>query len=351
MVTDKKTVNRRTRDQELLISLSPVFLVLSCLVLLASTARVSADFHISKSPNFQIQRIISLVPAATEMLFAVGAGARVVGVGSYDSFPPEVKKLPNVGALLDPNVELMLSLKPDLVVIYGSQADLKQQLTRAGIGVFDYRHAGLADVTTTIRALGERTGTSARAEEVAREIERGLDGIRLKVKDRPRPRTLLVFGRERLALRGLYASGGIGFLNDMLEIAGGANVFADVKQQAVQASTEQILARRPEVILEARAVNSAWPSGDRQAELNVWNAVASIPAVRNHRVLFLFDDRIVIPGPRVVEGTAAMARALHPGLFAATGPERATTRERSGGSRSEAPEGTRRQAAGAERQQ
>ena len=255
------------------------------------------------------------MPAATEMLYAIGAGSRVVGVGSNDTFPPEVKKLPKVGALLDPNVELMLSLKPQLVVVYGSQTDLKQQLARAGVGVFDYRHAGLADVTTTIRALGERTGTSRKADEIARGIERGLDGVRQRVQGRPRPRTLLVFGRERLALRGLYASGGVGFLNDMLEVAGGANVFADVKVQAVQASTEQLLARRPEVILETRAVNSAWPSGDRQAELNVWNALASIPAVRNHRVLFLFDDRIVIPGPRVVEGTTAMAGALHPDAF------------------------------------
>ena len=268
------------------------------------------------------RRIISLVPAATEMLFAVGAGPRVVAVSSYDSYPPEVTKLPSVGALIDPNVERILSLKPDLVIIYGSQTDLKQQLARAGIGVFDYRHAGLADVTSTIRALGERVEASQRAEEVAREIERGLEGIRRKISDRPRPRTLLVFGRERLALRGLYASGGVGFLNDMLDAAGGANVFADVKLQAIQASTEQVLARRPDVILETRAVNSAWPSGEQQAELNVWNAVGSIPAVRNHRVLFLFDDRIVIPGPRVVEGTAAMARALHPDAFPAAGAER-----------------------------
>lgn len=315
MVVNKKTLNRRTGVQELLISSSPVFVVLFGLTLIAPTARVSADFQISKSPHFQIERIISLVPAATEMLYAIGAGPRVVGVSSYDSFPPEVTTLPNVGALLDPNVELILSLKPQLVVIYGTQADLKQQLTRAGIGVFEYRHAGLADVTDTIRALGERVGASPKADEVARAIARGLDGIRQKVAGRPRPRTLLVFGRERLALRGLYASGGIGFLNDMLEVAGGANVFADVKTQAVQASTEQILARRPDVILEARALNSAWPSGDRQAELDVWNAVASIPAVRNHRVQFLFDDRIVIPGPRVVEGTMAMAMALHPDAF------------------------------------
>lgn len=299
MAADTKTVNR----------------ILLALAWLLTAAGVSADFQISKSPDFQIKRIISLVPAATEMLFAIGAGPRVVGVSSYDAFPPEVKTLPKVGALLDPNVELILSLKPHLVVIYGTQADLKQQLTRAGIGVFEYRHAGLPDVTETIRALGARIGASPKAEEIAGEIARGLDGIRRKVAGRPRPRTLLVFGRERLALRGLYASGGIGFLNDMLEVAGGVNVFADVKTPAVQASTEQILARRPDVILETRALNSAWPSGDQQAELAVWNAVASIPAVRNHRIQFLFDDRIVIPGPRVVEGTTAIARALHPDAF------------------------------------
>jgi len=283
--------------------------------LLVTAAAASPDFQISTSPNSQIRRIVSLVPSATEMLYAIGAGPRMVGVGSYDSYPPEVKSLPRVGALIDPNVELILSLEPQLVVIYGSQTDLKQQLARAGIGVFEYRHAGLADVTTSIRALGQRTGTGARAEEIAAAIDRGLEGIRLAVRNRPRPRTLLVFGRERLALRGLYASGGIGFLNDMLQVAGGANVFADVKVQSVQATTEQVLARRPEVVLETRALNSAWPSGDREAELNVWQALASVPAVRNKRVLFLFDDRIVIPGPRVVEGTRVMAMALHPEAF------------------------------------
>src|SRR3954470_14634828 len=260
-------------------------------------------------------RIVSLVPAVTEMLYAIGAGSRVIAVSSYDGFPPQVKQLPSVGALLDPNVERILSLKPDLVIVYASQGDLKQQLTRAGIGIFDYRHGGLADVTSTLRALGERTGDAARASALAGSIERGLDGIRARVNNRPRPRTMLVFGRERLALRGVYASGGVGFLSDMLDIAGGTNVFADVKVQSVQASTEQILAQRPEIILETRAANSAFPMGDRQAELNVWKTLASVPAVRNGRVHFLFDDRIVIPGPRVVEGTEVMARALHPEAF------------------------------------
>ena len=282
-----------------------------CAVIVALLTIAAAPNHqVPQSPNHQIARIISLVPAVTEMLYEIGAGPRVVAVSSYDSYPPEVKTLPNVGALLDPNVERILSLKPDLVIVYGSQTELKQQLARAGIGVFDYRHAGLAGVTSVIRALGRRTGDQARADALAERIERGLDTVRRKVRGRPRPRTLLIFGRERLALRGIFASGGTGFIHDMLDVAGGTNVFAEVKMEAVQASTEQILAKRPDVIVETRAANSAFPTGEQSAELNVWKALGSVPAVKNGRVLFLFDDRIVIPGPRVVERhRSARARA------------------------------------------
>lgn len=261
------------------------------------------------------KRVISLVPNVTEIIYALGAGNRMVGVSSYDTYPPEVKTLPKVGALLDPNVERILSLKPDLVVIYGSQQDLKEQLEKAGIGVFPYRHAGLAGITSTIKELGARLEETAAADAVVGGIERGLDDIRRRVQGRPRPRTLIVFGRERLSLRGMYVSGGVGFLHDMLGVAGGENVFADVKTESVQASTEQVIARRPDVIMEVRAVNTAYPVGERDAELRIWNTLGSIPAVRNGRVLFLFDDRIVIPGPRVVEGTLAIARALHPDAF------------------------------------
>ena len=126
---------------------------------------------------------------------------------------------------------------------------------------------------------------------------------------------MLVFGRERLSLRGMYVSGGVGFLHDMLGIAGGDNVFADVKSESVQASTEQIIARRPDIIVETRATNSAFPAAEGDAETRTWNPLGSVPAVKNGRIFFLFDDRIVIPGPRVVEGTLAIARALHPDAF------------------------------------
>jgi iron complex transport system substrate-binding protein len=263
------------------------------------------------------RRIVSLIPAATEMLFAFGGGPQVVAVSSFDTYPPEVKRLPSVGALVDPDVERILALKPDLVILYGSQTDLQQQLTRAGIAYYSYRHAGLADIMTTIRTLGARTGHDRQAAELAGAVERGLDQIRQRVSGQPRPRTLLVFGRERLSLRGIYASGGVGFLDDMLRAAGGQNVFADIKKEAVEATTEVILSRRPEVILEIRAANSALAAGDADAERAVWRALPSIPAVRSDRIYFLSDDRLVIPGPRVVEGTRLIAAALHPDLLKA----------------------------------
>ncbi len=254
-------------------------------------------------------RIVSLVPAATEMLFAIGAGPRVVAVSSYDHEPPEVDKLPRVGALLDPDLERILGLRPDLAVVYGTQHDLKEQLTRAGVAMFTYTHGGLADVTSTIRALGARTGTSERAELVAAGIERDLDTIRDRVRGRARPKTLLVFGREPGTLRNLYASGGIGFLHDMLEIAGGVNVFADQKRESVQASTETLLAAAPEVVIEIQV------DGDGTGDLAAWQAVPAIPAVRSKRIIVLTGTDLVTAGPRVAKATERIARALHPEAF------------------------------------
>jgi iron complex transport system substrate-binding protein len=259
------------------------------------------------------QRIISLIPAVTEMLFAIGAGPRVVAVSSFDSFPPEVTRLQKVGALLDPDLEKILSLRPDLVVIYGSQTDLQAQLERAKIPIYLYSHAGLADVTTTIRQVGTRVGSEAAAVRLATDIEARIAATRARVAGRSRPRTLIVFERETGTLRGIYASGGIGFIHDMVSAAGGDNVFADVKRQAVQATTELILSRRPEVVLELRG--DPLTADARRLESDVWQALPGLPAVRARRVYLLDDSRTVIPGPRVAEAIELIARTLHPEAF------------------------------------
>jgi iron complex transport system substrate-binding protein len=252
-------------------------------------------------------RIVSLVPAVTEMLFALGAGPKVVGVSTYDHFPPEVERVTRVGALLDPDIERILSLRPDMVVVYRSQSDVLAQLGRAKISPFVYAHAGLADVTSTLRQVGQRIGAAAEADKLAAEIERRIEAVRTAAKSQ-RPRTLVVFARDAFALRGIFASGGAGFVHDMVTAAGGDNVFADTKREAVQATSELIIARAPDVILELRA--EPMDAGTKTKEISTWNALRSVPAVRLRKVHLLDDARAVIPGPRVAEGIELIAEAL-----------------------------------------
>lgn len=257
------------------------------------------------------RRIVSLVPAATEMLFAIGADARIVGVSSYDRFPPAVERLPKVGGLLDPNVERLLSLKPDLVVAYGTQTALREQLERARIPIFVYSHRDLADVTRTLRLLGERVGLTTRAEEEAGRIERALSDLGRRVSAQPRHLTLLVIGHEAGALRQVQASGGYGFLHDLLLLAGARDVVSDLRRQSVAMSTELILRRAPEVILDLHYGESV-PPHRLDGERRLWSRLPSVPAVKAGRVHVLVGDEFVIPGPRIVEAALGLARALHP---------------------------------------
>jgi cobalamin transport system substrate-binding protein len=254
------------------------------------------------------------VPATTEMLFAMGAGDRIAGVSSYDRYPPEVERLPRLGGLIDPNVERLLSIKPDLAIVYGTQTDLKQQLERAGIPLFPYVHRGLPDISAMIRSLGVRIGFAPQAAAVADRLERQLDDVRRRIGAARRPRTLLVFGRDPGSLRNVDASGGYGFLHDMLDIAGGDDVLGDIRRESVRMSTEMILARAPEVIIELHYGASLEP-GAVAAERAVWNTLAAVPAVKNQRVYLLGGDEFVVPGPRIGAAVERLARTLHPDVF------------------------------------
>jgi iron complex transport system substrate-binding protein len=248
------------------------------------------------------------------MLFDLGASDRIVGVGTFDRFPPGVSKFPRVGGLLDPNVERILSLKPDLVIAYETQTNLIGQLNRVGVPLFRYRHQGLPDIVETIKALGARIGAGPAGDAAAARITGALANVQRRVEGRPRPRTLLVFGREPGSLRGIDASGGYGFLHDVLELAGGIDILSDFKRQSVQMSTEMILTRAPEVIIELQYGDS--PRRQQlDAEARVWEALPSVPAVRNKRVHILVGDEFVVPGPRIVAAAERFARVLHPDAF------------------------------------
>jgi len=257
------------------------------------------------------RRIVSLVPATTEMLYTIGAGSRVVGVGTYDRYPPEVDRLPRLGGLLDPNIEQLIAIRPDLVIVYDSQTELRRQLERAGIPMWGYSIKGLSDVTATMRALGERIGMAMEANARAADIDARLQAVRARIANLPRPKTLLIFGREPGSLRGMNASGGYGFLHDLVELAGGVDVLGDIKQAAVSMSSEMVLARAPDVIIELH-YGEPWPPAKIESERRVWSVLPSVPAVRNGRVTLLTGDEFVVPGPRVPLAAERLAAVLHP---------------------------------------
>ena len=252
------------------------------------------------------------MPNVTEILFAIGAGPQVVAVSNYDVEPPEVRSLPTVGALdRSRHRDASSRCGPISSITYGSQTDLQAQLKRASIPFFDYRHGGLDHIMVTMRALGARTGHVEQAEKVARGLEAAIDAVRTRVAGKPRPRTLLVFGREPGSLRNIYASAGRGFLHDMLVVAGGEDVLNDIDKESAQVSTEMILARKPDVILELNAATRL-NEADLKAVVDPWMTLSSVPAVRNKRVIILNGPGLTVPGPRVIDGIEKMAKALHP---------------------------------------
>ncbi|MFN7983507.1 MAG: helical backbone metal receptor [Vicinamibacterales bacterium] len=274
----------------------------------------SAQSRPAGAPAQVPQRIVSLVPATTEMLFAMGAGPKVIGVGSYDHYPPAVETLPRLGGLLDPNIEQLIALRPDLVIVYDTQTDLRRRLERAGIPMWSYSIKALADVTSTMRELGRRIGMAADAAKAADSVDAQLRAVQSRVASLQRPRALLVFGREPGSLRGINASGGYGFLHDLLLLAGGTDVLDDVRQPAVSMSSEMVLARAPEVIIELHYGETLAPARV-DAERRVWLALPSVPAVRNGRIVLLMGNEFVVPGPRVVQAAEQLARAMHPEAF------------------------------------
>ncbi len=257
------------------------------------------------------KRIVSIVPAVTEMLFAIGAGPQVVAVSSYDNWPPEARSLTRVGALLDPDVERILRLHPDLVVVYGTQSEFETKLTRAGIRTFPYVLGGLDNLLTTIRRLGPLVGRAAEAGQVADRLQARFDAIRARVAGKRRPRTLVVFGREPGTLRAIDASGGVGFLSDIVALAGGDNVFGSEKRESVRVGTESILAAAPEVIIDIHYGHTLGPEQiDR--ERAAWKTLSAVPAVRMGRVGLLVGDEFVVPGPRLAGAAEAIADVIHP---------------------------------------
>ena len=248
------------------------------------------------------ERIVSLAPANTEILYGLGALDRVVGVTTYDDYPPEVATLQKVGDFVGPNLEAIAALEPDLVLVTtGVQADIIAQIEALGATVIAIDPQSLDALYTSIGIVGTAIGEPAKAEEVVSEMKRELAGIQEAIDAAP-VRCFIEIAQDPL-----FTAGSGTLLADLIDQAGGENVVTEAGY--VGYSVEQLLTDDPEVYLATLG------SMSDPADLAERPGYAGLSAVKNGRVAVLEDNLVSRPGPRIIQGVRQIAEALHPEAF------------------------------------
>ncbi len=247
-------------------------------------------------------RIASLNPATTELLFALGAGPRLVARTTWDVWPDSARAVPDVGPGLRPNVEAVLAQHPDLVVLYASAENrvAADQLHAAGIRVIALRTDRLADFARATREIGRAVGESASAATVIDTMQRTLAHVRAVTRALDHPTVFWHVWDSPI-----YTIGAGSFLDELLTVAGGTNVYADRSEPSPQVSLEDVIRRDPRIILAGAA-------GKQSLAANpLWQGVR---AVREGRVFVIDTNLVGRPSVRAGEAAASIARLLHPGI-------------------------------------
>jgi iron complex transport system substrate-binding protein len=246
---------------------------------------------------------VSLTPALTEILFAVGAGDRVVGVTQYCDFPPEAKAKPKVGGYVNPSVESVLALKPDLVLVSPGPGnrDAALAMRRAGLRLEVVPAESLEESLDAIEGVARFAGVEAAGRDLAASVRARLDAVTKRVLGAPRVRTLFCVQTDPI-----IAAGRDTLPSQLMELAGGSNVVA--AERYPRLDVEAVAAAMPELILQARM---DLPSGAAHEEDAFWKRWPAIPAVARGRVVVLPDDLTLRPGPRVADAAEELAAILH----------------------------------------
>jgi iron complex transport system substrate-binding protein len=261
------------------------------------------------------QRIVSTAPSITEILYALGLGNRVVGVTRFCRYPPEAQSKPKIGDYINPNLEAIAALRPDLVIIQTNPVRLAERLTTLRLRSLEVSQENIDAIYSSIRVIGKATGAEARGEQQVAALQNGLDAIRARSARLKPTRVMFVVGRAPNRLDGLIVAGKASYLNELISLAGGENIFTDAVAAYPQVSLEEVLARNPEVVIDFgdMANPAAVTDAHKRDVVSVWQRAASLRAVRSHRVHAVAADLFVVPGPRAAQAAQAIFDLLHPG--------------------------------------
>jgi iron complex transport system substrate-binding protein len=294
---------------------SKLFMRASCFKLIAASA-LAASFVASASaaavnvtddtgreltlPHVP-QRIVSIAPGATEMLFAAGAGARVIATVEFADEPAEARQVPRIGDSNAIDMERVVALKPDVIVIWegGNNSGQVAQLERLGIPLYRERVSRLADLAPSLRRLGALVDAPAVAEKSARDVETRLAALAKRFGGRA-PITVLL----QVWNRPVYTVGGAQMMSDSLRLCGARNLFADLKTPGPAVDVEAIIARNPQAIVAVA------PPGTAHEWLEEWKRFSTLSAVKSGALIPFEDQRLSRLGPSAVGGTEALCEAL-----------------------------------------
>ena len=265
----------------------------------------------------QPQRIVSTAPSITELLFALSLGDRVVGVTRFCRYPPEAQKKTIIGDYINPNIEVIASLKPDLVIVQQNPVRLTERLNSLRLHTLeiDQQNVPFEDaIYGSIRIVGDATGTPARAAQLIDTIRKGLESVRARSAALKRKRVMFVVGRSPGRLDGLIVVGRAAYLNEVMAIAGGDNVFRDAVAPYPEISLESVIARDPEVLLDMGDMSDtvAVSEQHKREVVTLWQRQQVLTAVKQNRVIAIASDMYVVPGPRVVDAAHALFAMIHP---------------------------------------
>jgi iron complex transport system substrate-binding protein len=263
---------------------------------------VEDDFRHIVTVRSPPERIVSLAPAATAMLFAAGASSQLVGTIEYSGQPASEMKLPKIGSADAIDMERLIALRPDVVVVWpdGNNPAQIATIKRLGIPVYNQEATTLDGIADSLRRLGRLTGTSGVADREASALQAKLAGLRKEYENQRYSPTVLLEVWDRP----LYTVGAKELMSDALGVCGARNAFGDLPRRAPAIGIEAVLARNPDIIIAAA------PPGQGAAWLAEWRRFPSLRAVRTGRLLAFEDQRLIGLGPGVIDATAVMCRKI-----------------------------------------
>lgn len=280
-----------------------LFGLLACLIAGQATAAVSVrdDYGNTVSLQRPAQRVISMAPHVTELLFAAGGGDRIVGAVSYSDYPEAAKRIPNIGDNRDIDVERVMAMKPDLIVVWrhGSSDRQVDLLRKTGIPMFYSEPHKLADIPDSLIRLGRLMGTDKEAQPAAADLQQKLAALAAQYANRSPVRMFYqVWDKPLFTLNGQH------IVSDAMRLCGGVNIFANMKTVAPNVGIEAVLQEDPEAIV-GTAEKSPSDGG-----VAMWKRYPTMTAVRRDNLFLLDGNLLNRAGPRMMAGTAALCELL-----------------------------------------